>query len=195
MNESQIQILISDARGLQKIGLYEEAIQVLISSLPSASPTLEFVEIYKLLCYNYRKLEDFDLALYNINQAINMTQKCRSKDNVDDANIQLAICLMNKGIVFESRNEPKKALELYDEAIKLFKKLTTPKKIDNGIIINALLTAGTAHLNYNNKLKARNLLHEALKYFDDTKEMDRRYHAIRNTLKEIDSDGFIYGTK
>jgi len=187
MDDKNIDICISDARNFHNHGMYEDAISLLSSVYVTSPVSLKSAEVYKLLSSNYRKLGDYDMALININKAINITKKLRAKSStLNEAELESAICLMNKGIIFEERGESSKAIAIYREALILFKQLHGENKAENGIIINSLVTLGIAYYNRSDFINSRNVLFEALKYFEGERETDSRYHAIINTINEID---------
>ena len=90
---SQAQQYIDDARRFQKNGNYELAIALLTqASQQKLSPTHE-LEIQKLLSFNYRKAGNFDMALFHINNALNLFSKCS-----EDKNAQKPAYAMHNGL-------------------------------------------------------------------------------------------------
>lgn len=171
-----------DARNFQKYGQYDYAIDSLCKA-EELDHQHEFeAEIQKLLSFNYRKLEDLGQALYHINNAIHIN----SVANTDEAKKESAICLMNKGIIYEELKQTDKALKCYLSALKIFTDLFDLDPINYGLIINALMTIGMFYYKRQNYSKVKEYLEKALPYFNSDKESDRRYVAIINTLREIE---------
>jgi len=172
--EEDIITCIADARNFHKHGMYDEAL-TLLSSFSNAIPkSLYLVEIYKLMSFNYRKLEDNDLALYNISSALSLIEKLRTDSYSLDLDREYAICLMNKGVILEVKNQIEKAIPVYSEALNIFTVLYSKSEVDEGVIINALITLGTAYYNQKNYKNARKHLKDAIPYFAENKENDRQ---------------------
>ena len=69
-------------------------------------------EILKQLCFCYRKEKNIDSALMFINEAIKLANKNSLKfGNNEETRTNLAICYMNKGVIFDER-------EIYDIAME-----------------------------------------------------------------------------
>lgn len=173
-------ILIEDSRRFQKHGQYDDAISCLNKARMQNYDNTYTVEIEKLLSFNYRKLENFDLALYHINNAINAIPLLTNEEKNNRA-----ICLMNKGIIYEERNSVDQALLSYLEALNIFLALHDPNGENNGIIINALITISLLYDKQGKYKKEIEYLQQALEYFGTGKENDRRYVSIINTLSEL----------
>lgn len=171
---------INDAKNFQMNGQFDLAILNLEQAHQYDYSNEHYVEIHKLLCFNYREMKDFDMALLHINYAINFLLKQEL-----DSSKEYAICLMNKGVVFEERQEYIKALSCYTPALEIFKKLFNSVPDEFGLIINALFTIGALYYNQKDFNNAEKFLKEAIPYFKENKDTDRRYLAIMNTLAEM----------
>lgn len=177
---------IADAKSFQRYGEHETAIDLLITARQLDHDKKNEVEIEKLLCFNYRKLQDCDLALFHINNAINaVSRKPESKETKNE----YAICLMNKGVVYEEQNDIEKAMLCYSSALEVFLMLYGSDSNNHGIIINALFTIGTLCYEQNKYKEAKRYLSEAILYFDHSQiESDRRYQAIIQMLNQLDRE-------
>jgi tetratricopeptide (TPR) repeat protein len=176
------EVYIADARNFQKFGQYDLAFNALKDAQHSDEQCKYELEIQRLFSYNYRKSGNLDMALFHINNAINAISS--RVDNKPSEN-EYAICLMNKGIIYEEQKHYKKALECYLPALEIFVGLSNSKPEDYGLIINALLTIGLLYYNRHNYVKAKEFLERALPYFGEGKENDRRYLSVINTLSEL----------
>lgn len=178
----QVQNYINDARRFQRCGDHEFA----ISSLQLAQQEDHFkeheIEIQKLFSLSYRKIENYNMALLHINNAINRNAKHNNSTQVQNEH---AVCLMNKGIIYEECKRYDNALDCYISAVDTFISLHKDNPEEYGLIINALLTLGLFYYNRNNLEKAKATLESALPYFGNEKENDRRYLAICNMLQEF----------
>lgn len=174
-----VEVYIQDARNFQKHGEYDLAIETLWAAREVDDQHIFEAEIQKLLSFNYRKLSKFDLALLHINIALSLTK------NVETSKEDYAICLMNKGVVYEEIGNYEKALECYLPALKIFTNLFNTKPESHGLIINALLTIGLLYYRQNQYLDTQKYFEQALFYFGCNKEMDRRYLKIKEILEEI----------
>lgn len=175
-----VEIYIEDARNFQKHAQYDLAIEALLAAIEVDYQHVFEAEIQKLLCFNYRKLGEFDLALLHINAAVNLTKSTETSKE------EYAICLMNKGVVYEEIGDSEKALKCYLPALTIFTNLLNAKPEKHGIIINALLTIGLLYYHQKQYADAKGYFERALLYFGDSKEMDRRYLKINELLEEID---------
>lgn len=97
------QTIIDDARHFQRFGEHETAIEWLNKAFELENLTrLEAIDVEKLLCFSYRKLEEYDLALIHINKAIRLLEESQDDDNTAPKR-ELGICYMNKGAVYQER--------------------------------------------------------------------------------------------
>lgn len=175
---------ITDSRNFQKHGQYELAIDTLKQAQAKDKQHKFEVEIQKRLSFNYRKLGDFNMALLQINNAINsIDRQIRSEKSQSE----YAICLMNKGVIYEEIKNANKALECYLPALDIFITLYNSDLDNYGIIINALYTIGLLYYNQCNYSKATEYLKGALPYFGADKKIDRRYLAITKILAELEA--------
>lgn len=172
---------IDDARNFQKHGQYDLAIDILWKAKDLDCQHDYESEIQKLLSFNYRKLGDFEQALICINNAI----RVNSIEVTDKSKKEYAICLMNKGIIFEELKRRDKVLECYLPALKIFTELFDSDPDNYGLIINALMTIGMFYYKQKKYLKVREYFEKALPYFGTDKDCDRRYITIIKTLEEI----------
>lgn len=163
---------IKEARYFQANGQYDLAISELEKAQSYDSTKKYYVEIQKSICYNYRKIGDFNLALLHINYAINYLLKS-SLDN--EKNKDYAICLMNKGVVFEEQSDVPKAEECYLLTLKIFKYLCLDQPDDYGLLINAYFTVDAFYYQQQKYDAAFNYFNSALPYFVGNKEDDRIY--------------------
>lgn len=180
---------ISDARNFQRHGQYDLAIESLKKAQLAARAHKDEIEIQKLLGFNYRKQGKLDLALFHMNNAIKTAYSIFSQSHTNQMEYEYAVCLMNKGIIYEEKDCSNKALDCYFSALEIFLKLFDADTENCGIIINALITIGTLYYNQEQYEKATEFLKKALVYFENNpeKERDRRYLAIVNTLSKIDN--------
>ena len=58
----------------------------------------------------------------------------------------MAVCLMNKGVIYDEQKKYKEAIKIYISAIELFKQ-DYKETGDGGKLINALINLGTAYYN------------------------------------------------
>ena len=111
---------ISDARNFQRCGEYELAIMSLNRAREVDKQKKNGVEIEKLLSFNYRKLKQFDLALFHINNAIKDAKLACNLAHDKQTKNDYAICLMNKGIIYETINATDKVEACYLPALEIF---------------------------------------------------------------------------
>lgn len=178
------EVYISDARNFQKHSQHEFAIDALWKAKDLDYHHEFEAEIQKLLSFNYRKLGDYNRALIHINNAI----RINSTGVTDNLKKEYAICLMNKGIIYEEQNKLDKVLECYLPALKIFTDLFNSDPDNYGLIINALMTIGMFYYKQKKYLKVKKYLERTLPYFGADKYSDRRYLAIINTLEEIEKN-------
>lgn len=176
---------INDARKHQKHGGYDLAIDSLKMAQQIDLQHKFTIEIHKLLSFNYRKLGNLDMALYYIDNAISYAKTSLKQLESQQMQNEYAVCLMNKGIVYEERNELDKVVECYLSALQIFMKLYNSDSENYGLIINTLLTIGMFYYNNKQYSQARKYLENAIPYFGVGKESDRRYLAIINTLSDL----------
>lgn len=182
------EMYIGDARRFQQFGDYDLAIESLREAMRVDTQKKYAVEIQKLLCFNYRKIGNYDMALLYINNAINSLRLKNQPLSTISMLKEYAVCLMNKGIVFEEKGESVKALNCYLEALDIFLDLYKDDENNYGIIINALFTIGALYYKEKHYSKSKEYFEKAMSFFENdvNKEQDRRYITIINTLKEIE---------
>lgn len=178
----QVQDYIDDARQFQRCADHELAISSLQLAQQEDQHREHEIEIQKLFSLSYRKIGNYNMALLHINHAINRNAK---RNNSKQAQSEHAVCLMNKGIIYEECKRYNNALDCYIPAVDAFISLHKDNPDEHGLIINALLTLGLFYYNRSDFKKAKDTLESALTYFGEGKENDRRYLAICNTLLEL----------
>lgn len=181
---------IDDARRFQQFGEYDLAIESLKTAQSIDIKKKHDIEIQKLMSFNCRKLGNYNMALLYINNALNsLRAKSHQMSNKSMRN-EYAICLMNKGVVYEEKGEPNKAINCYLEALDIFLSIYKDDIDNYGIIINALFTIGSLYYNQHKYPKAKEYFEKAIDYFenDKNKEQDRRYIALNNILREIEGN-------
>lgn len=179
---SNVDVYIKDARNFQAHGQHDLAIASLEKAKELDTDHDARVVIEKLLSFNYRKLGQYSLALLHINDAIYLTQ-AKAKETA--ANEEYAICLMNKGVIYEAMDKSDKAVECYLPAVEIIINLFGSSSENFGIIINALLTVGLLYYNHQQYLRAKKFFEQAIPYFGDSKETDIRYIKIMELLQDI----------
>lgn len=178
MNKEELEIKIADIRYFQKYELHDEALEIAHQIELTTLQNVDKITIYKLMCLSYRKLGLIEEALVAINHAIE-TVKEEKIVNCQE----LGICLMNKGVVYDSISDYVKACEMYRKAISIFRKM---EEIDEGIMINALITYGEALCNENKQGKAMFYFREAMSLFKN--QEDTRYYYILEKIKKIENE-------
>lgn len=174
---SMVEVFIRDARNFQKYGQYDLAIDSLEKAKKIDSEHEAWVVIEKLLSFNYRKLGQYSSALLHVNNAINLVGS--------KINEEYAICLMNKGVIYEEMGKSEKAIDCYLPAVEIIINLFNSTSENFGIIINALLTVGLLYYKQKQYLKAKEFFEQAIPYFGDGRETDRRYIKIMELLQSI----------
>ena len=94
----QVQNFIDDARRFQRCSDHDLAISSLQLAQQEDHHKEHEIEIQKLFSLSYRKIGNYNMALLHINNAINQNAK---RNNDKQAQNEHAICLMNKGIIYE----------------------------------------------------------------------------------------------
>lgn len=179
---NQVRNYIDDARKFQKCGDHEFAISSLQLAQQEDRLKEHEIEIQKLFSLSYRKMGNYNMALLHINNAINRNIK---RNNSMQLQNEHAVCLMNKGIIYEECKRYNDALNCYIPAVDAFISLHKDNPDEHGLIINALLTLGLFYYKQGSFEKTKDTLNSALTYFHEGKENDRRYVAICNTLQEL----------
>ncbi len=182
---------IMDSRSFQRCGEYDLAIDSLFKAKSVDNDRRHEVEIHKLLSYNFRKLGQFESALLYINYALNAVRGLIQKSGEEEqelARLEFAICLMNKGVVYEEMGKVENALECYHPALEILLRLYEHDSSFSGVVINALFTIGALYYNNRQFSESKEYLKMALSFFEseERREEDRRYIAIINTLKTIE---------
>lgn len=179
---SMSEMFIKDARNFQKYGQYDLAIESLHNAQIETLTCKQKVEIQKLLSFNYRKLENYSMALYHINNALSLSS------NAELLQEEYAICLMNKGVVYEELGKNHEALDCYLSAFKIFNELFDSNPSKYGMLLNAFLSIGLLYYKMEDYSNAKIYFEKSIPYFDDDRENDRRYLMIINLLAELKTD-------
>lgn len=183
MNEKEIRLVIDDVRHFNRYCLYEESLEKINEViLPIKNKDLEH-EILKLKSFIYRKLQEPDIALIYINQAL----QCVKRNNIVDKKMKYAVCLMNKGIIYDEQKKYEQAIREYLVAVDIFRN-DFKKTNDEGKLINSLVNLGTAYFQNQQYNLAKNLFKETMAYFKEDKNTDTRYIYIENMLHEIEQN-------
>lgn len=177
-----VQDYIEDARRFAKCGDYELAISPLQLAQKADQHKAHEVEVQKLFSFNYRKMRNFDMALLHINNSINRTTKDKNSMHAQN---EYAICLMNKGLIYEECHRNSNALDCYSHAVDSFISLYKSNPDEHGIIINTLITLGLFYYKQCSYVEANGTFELALPYFGAEKETDQRYLVIRNILQGV----------
>lgn len=182
---SELKTIIQDVRAFQSTGMHDEAIALLKGAEIIAESISDKIEIYKLLCFNLRKTDQMSLALVYINKAINYAKKQMEMCSISDNIMEYAICLMNRGVIYDALKSYNKAIDSYYIASNHLINLYENNEFEGGIIINSLINLGMAYYENGQIYEARNTLEKALSYFSTNYENDIRYISIINTLNEL----------
>ena len=110
----QVQNFIDDARRFQRCSDHDLAISSLQLAQQEDHHKEHEIEIQKLFSLSYRKIGNYNMALLHINNAINQNAK---RNNDKQAQNEHAICLMNKGIIYEESKRYDNALDCYISAV------------------------------------------------------------------------------
>lgn len=113
----QVQNFIDDARRFQRCSDHDLAISSLQLAQQEDHHKEHEIEIQKLFSLSYRKIGNYNMALLHINNAINQNAK---RNNDKQAQNEHAICLMNKGIIYEESKRYDNALDCYISAVDTF---------------------------------------------------------------------------
>lgn len=167
--------IFDEIRYFQRYELHEEALEIAEKLNKDELDASGKVKLYKLMALSYRKIGDINLALFCINQAIAIVKREKKVRNDAVLDKELAICLMNKGVIYDSERQYDQACSAYKDAIAIFR---TRHDLDNETMSNALLNYGEALFNAGFQERALFTLYEAhslirdpdnpkIKYIDD----------------------------
>lgn len=162
--------MIDEMRYFLRYGLYEEAVEVGKKTDIDKLDLKEKIQFYKLMALSYRKLELQDCALIYISKAISIITEQKKLD--DSLERELAICFMNKGVIYDSQKDYDKACEIYLQAIRIFRKI---EPLEKNILINALINYAEALVNGGKERKARFIYEETLSYIEDNEDIRKNY--------------------
>lgn len=143
-------------------------------------------EILKQLCFCYRKKGNVSAATKFINEAIELASKnsLRHGSN-DEARENLAICYMNKGVIYDERGIYDDAIENYNMGVIIFRELATHNDAKVNLLINALLNLGTVYYNNKEYIVAKRIFIELLNSLGENREADSRGIYARDYLEKI----------
>ena len=132
-------------------------------------------DILKQLCFCYRKKGNIGAAIESINEAIKLANKNSLRYGSNDtARENLAICYMNKGVIFDERGTYDEAIENYNMGVTIFRELVAHNDAKVNLLINALLNLGTSYYNNKDYNTAEHIFIELLNSLGETKEEDSR---------------------
>ena len=92
----------------------------------------------------------------------------------DGARENLAICYMNKGVIYDERGIYDEAIENYNMGVIIFRDLVAHNDAKVNLLINALLNLGTVYYNNKDYNTAEHIFIELLNSLGETKEEDSR---------------------
>ena len=174
-------ILISDARKFQRYGEHELAVQFLERAQKLCSYNEELADIEMLKSFSYRVLEEYETALWSINNAISIITDIGNHEK------KYARYLMNKGIILECLEKDVDAISTYTEAIDIFRRMNNVDDEARRLLINALITISLLFEKKGIFSEAKNNLEEAKSLFRENEKEDIRYSSIINTLNSYEN--------
>lgn len=172
--------IIDEIRYFQRYELHEEALEMANKVMIESLEPMERVTLYKLMTLSYRKLRCFDYALQYICKAIKIVENEIELKEDKRLDKELAICLMNKGVIYDAQQNYNEACLIYRKAISIFRSLND---LDSGILLNALINYGDALCNLRLQSKAVFIFREALNLVE--KEDDIRYTYLNKKLDDL----------
>lgn len=179
MDNNNIEINIADIQYFQKYEMHEEALTIALQIPTDKLESLNKCKLYKLTSLSYRKLGLTEDALIYINRAISVV---KNENNWDNKEKEIAICLMNKGVIYDAAKSYKEACDIYRQALSIFKSI---EGIEDGIVANALINYAEALLKINKRKKAVFIFRDILQLIND--ENDMRYQYVINKLGELEN--------
>lgn len=118
---------MDEARGFIGEKNFESAINILKDLLNMIAGDDHYYEqtvnIYKLLGLCYRKLDMHDEGIQILNLAEELCKKIFFKRKDKFWQRELAVCYVNKAIIYDSKNFFKEAITYYESAIIIFEEL------------------------------------------------------------------------
>lgn len=143
-------------------------------------------EILKQLCFCYRKKGNVSSAIESINEAIKLANKNSLRYGSNDgARENLAICYMNKGVIYDERGIYDEAIENYNMGVAIFRQLVVHNDAKVNLLINALLNLGTVYYNNKDYNAAEHIFIELLNFLGENKEKDNRGIYAMEYLEKI----------
>lgn len=127
----------------------------------------EVVKICKLLGLCYRKKNMPEDGIKVLRKAEELCRKICLKKNDIFWRRELAICYVNEAIMYDSQEQFKNAIGLYENAIELFKELE-----DNESRVKAMFSLGVAYNKVNDNETVRALYEEALNIINSDFTLD-----------------------
>lgn len=166
------------------IGKYMELYQIIKSNKQYYSQY--GYEILKQLCFCYRKKGNVSAATKFINEAIKLANKNSMRyGSNDEAREKLAICYMNKGVIYDERGIYDEAIENYSMGVIIFRELVTHNEEKANLLINALLNLGTVYYNNKEYNTAERIFIELLNFLGKNREEDSRGIYALGYLEKI----------
>jgi len=144
------------------------------------------ITILKKICFCYRKTGNMQAALSTINEALHLAHKnslCSKNNN--DFLLELAICYMNKGTIYDASEDFKHAIENYLLGLKILKDLVKQDTSYTHIVINGLLNLGTAYYNENCFDLSLQTFEELCSLLGNNKNTDQRGIYAKKYMQKI----------
>ena len=146
-------------------------------------------EVLKQLCFCYRKKKNIKAAIDSINEAIRLTSKNSLKYECNQtARSNLAICYMNKGVIYDEMGIFDTAIENYNMGVSIFRELVTHNGTQMNLLINALLNLGTAYFNNKEYDISKRTFYELLDFLGNNREVDSRGMYAMDYKKKIEGE-------
>lgn len=143
-------------------------------------------ELLKQLCFCYRKKGDISAAIESIDEAVRLAHKNNLRyGNSDETREDLAICYMNKGVIYDEMGIYDEAIENYTMGVNIFRELLARNDAKVNLLINALLNLGTVYYNNRDYNMAEHIFMELLNALGSAKEEDSRGIYAMEHLEKI----------
>lgn len=143
-------------------------------------------EVLKQLCFCYRKKRNTNAAVDSINEAIRLAGKNSLKyESNEAARSNLAICYMNKGVIYDEIGDFDVAIENYNMGVSILRELVAYNGTQMNLLINALLNLGTAYFNNKEYDISKRTFHELLDCLGDNREVDSRGMYAMDYIEKI----------
>lgn len=192
MNSSiEIMDIMHEANVYRKEQEYDVAIEKYLELYQAIKNNRQYYsqhgcELLKQLCFCYRKKGDISAAIESIDEAIRLAHKNSLRyGNNDETREILAICYMNKGVIYDERGVYDETIENYNMGVNIFRELIAHNDGKVNLLINALLNLGTAYYNDKDYNKAEHIFMELLNALGGVKEEDSRGIYAMEYLEKI----------